>query len=255
MSYCKNSRSLHYPNSVIGIGIALAIAALWIVSLTWLLFADISQFSILGLIVAVFIRTFLHTGLFITAHDAMHGNICPQNHQVNNLIGAIALVAYAFLPYKTLLIKHRLHHRYPASVKDPDFCESYQNNLWLWYLKFMQEYLDLQQLSIFLIGIIVISTMLRYGCNLSIDNLILFWILPIFLSSVQLFYFGTFLSHRQPIGGYSDRHRCQSSNYSVFWSFLACYHFSYHWEHHEYPHLPWYKLPMAKDRGKFMRKL
>jgi beta-carotene ketolase (CrtW type) len=255
MSYDKNSRSLHRLDSVTGMAIALTIVVLWAVSLTWLLFADISQFSIFGLIIAVFIRTFIHTGLFITAHDAMHGNICPQNRQIDKFIGAIALVIYAFLPYQTLLKKHQLHHRYPTSIDDTDFCENYQNNAFLWYLKFMQGYLNPNQLSILLIGIILIFTILRYVFNLSIANLICFWILPIFLSSVQLFYFGTFLPHRQPVGGYRDRHRCQSSNYSVFWSFIACYHFSYHWEHHEYPHLPWYKLPMANDRGKFMRKL
>jgi beta-carotene/zeaxanthin 4-ketolase len=242
-------------DSVTGMAIALTIVALWAVSWIWLLFADISQFSIFGLIIAVFIHTFLQTGLFITAHDAMHGNIYPQNRQINNLIGAIALVIYAFLPYQTLLEKHRLHHRYPASINDPDFCESSDNNAFFWYLRFMQGYLDPKQLSVLLIGIIAIFTILRYVCNLSIANLILFWILPILLSSVQLFYFGTFLPHRQPVGGYNDRHRCQSSNYSVFWSFIACYHFSYHWEHHEYPHLPWYKLPMANDRRKFMRKM
>lgn len=253
MSYYKNSRSLPHLNSVIGMGIALAIVALWTVSLTWLLFADISQFSILGLIIAVFIRTFLHTGLFITAHDAMHGNICPRNRQINNLIGAIILVIYAFLPYKILLNKHLLHHRYPASKKDPDFARRHQNNALHWYLKFMQGYLHTKQMLILITGIIIIFAILKYIWNLSFSNLTLFWILPIFLSSMQLFFFGTFLPHRHPVGGYSDRHRCQSSNYSVFWSFIACYHFSYHWEHHEYPYLPWYKLPMANDRGKFMR--
>jgi beta-carotene ketolase (CrtW type) len=242
-------------DSVTGVAIALTIVALWTVSSIWLLFADISQFTIFVLIIAVFIRTFLHTGLFITAHDAMHGNVWPQNRHINELIGSVALSIYAFLPYKTLLKKHRLHHHYPSSVNDPDFCEKYQNNPFLWYLKFMQRYLDAKQLSILLIGIIAIFTILRYVYNLSIANLVLFWILPIFLSSVQLFYFGTFLPHRRPVGGYSDRHRCQSTNCSVFWSFIACYHFSYHWEHHEYPHLPWYKLPVANDRGKFMRKL
>jgi fatty acid desaturase len=54
--------------------------------------------------------------------------------------------------------------------------------------------------------------------------------------------------HRQTEEGYSDRHRAKSINYSVIWSFITCYHFSYHWEHHQYPHLPWYKLPLARQK-------
>jgi beta-carotene/zeaxanthin 4-ketolase len=233
-----------------GIFISLSLFLLWLGSLACLLSLDISQISIVGVIAAVFVRTFLHTGLFITAHDAMHRTVFPQSRKVNDLIGAIATTAYALLSFQTLAQKHRLHHQHPASSDDPDFCEDYENkgdrNASSWYLKFMGGYLERKQLWILLVGMILIFTALSLGFHISVRNLILFWVLPIFLSSIQLFYFGTYLPHRRLTNGYDDRHRARSSNYSIFWSFLACYHFGYHWEHHEYPHLPWYMLPSAK---------
>jgi beta-carotene ketolase (CrtW type) len=45
------------------------------------------------------------------------------------------------------------------------------------------------------------------------------------------------------MGGYTNPHRAQSNPLPIFWSFITCYHFGYHQEHHEYPHVPWWKLP------------
>ena len=84
--------------------------------------------------------------------------------------------------------------------------------------------------------------------HVSVINIFLFWVIPILISSLQLFTFGIFLPHRQRNEKYQDRHRAISNNYSVFWSFITCYHFGYHWEHHQYPNLPWYKLPLARQK-------
>jgi beta-carotene ketolase (CrtW type) len=230
-------------DSVSGILIAGIVMLLWLSSLIVLLSVDISQISVFWIVPAVLLRAFLHTGLFITAHDAMHGTIFPKNRKVNDFIGSLAARMYVLLPYKTLLEKHRLHHRYPASAKDPDFCEQAQKNPFAWYVNFMKGYLEGKQSWVLLIGMSIIFYSLLLGPNIPISNLVLFWLFPIFLSSIQLFYFGIFLPHRQPKGGYKNRHRAQSIHYTVFWSFLTCYHFGYHWEHHEYPHLPWYRLP------------
>jgi beta-carotene ketolase (CrtW type) len=75
------------------------------------------------------------------------------------------------------------------------------------------------------------------------ENLNYFWVIPSLLSSLQLFYFGSFLPHQEPEGGYSEPHRAQTISRPVWWSFISCYHFGYHEEHHEYPHVAWWKLP------------
>ena len=63
------------------------------------------------------------------------------------------------------------------------------------------------------------------------------------LSAVQLFYFGTYLPHRGP---HVNEHRARSNDFSTLWSFLTCYHFGYHLEHHRYPMVPWWRLPTAR---------
>ncbi len=232
-------------SSLSDILIAGVIILLWLSSLIILFSIDVSHLPLFWIVFAVILRAFLHTGIFITTHDAMHGTVFAQNRKVNDFIGCVAARLYVLLSYKTLLEKHRLHHRYPASAKDPDFCEQGQKNPFVWYIKFMKGYLEGNQTWVLLIGMAIIFVSLHRGLNIPVINLLLFWVLPILLSSIQLFYFGIFLPHRRPKGGYKNRHRTQSSYYSVFWSFLTCYHFGYHWEHHEYPHLPWYKLPSA----------
>ncbi len=229
-----------------GIFIAFMLLVAWLGSFIWGYIQDLALLPPWLIIAMVAIRTFLQTGLFITAHDAMHRAVSPSHQWVNDWMGAIALTAYAGLPYDDLCRKHFLHHQAPTSTQDPDFCREYQNNPGLWYLTFMRGYLWPCQGSTPLLRIIYAFILFWQGFHLPIANLLLYWLLPIGLSSVQLFYFGTFLPHRQDLGLPPNRHYAQSSSYPALWSLLTCYHFGYHWEHHEYPHLPWYQLPIAK---------
>ncbi len=190
------------------------------------------------------IQSLLYTGLFITAHDAMHGQVLPKNRKINDFIGTIAVRLYAFFSYKNLLSKHWEHHKHPATQDDPDFHDGRHRGFFRWYLHFMANYLSWQQI----IGMAIMFNVMRYLLHISTMNLILFWIIPAFVSTFQLFYFGTFLPHRELDEGYKDHHRARSNNYSVFWSFLSCYHFGYHWEHHEYPYIPWWQLPAIRKK-------
>ncbi len=169
----------------------------------------------------------------------MHGLVCPQNLQLNNAIGSSALLMYGLFAYEQLLSKHRLHHRYPASSLDPDFHDGQQEHFFAWYFHFMKTYWSWRRLG----GLLAIFVFLSYGLHIALLNLILFWVLPSILSSLQLFYFGTFLPHRQPRGGYCNHHRTQSNPLPIFWSFITCYHFGYHLQHHEHPDVPWWQLP------------
>lgn len=55
-------------------------------------------------------------GLFITAHDAMHGVVCRSNPCLNKAIGRIAVACYAWFDYATLHEKHWQHHRHAGKV-------------------------------------------------------------------------------------------------------------------------------------------
>lgn len=229
----KSETTLH------GLVIALGIIGIWASSLVFLCSLDLSKIPILWRLPLMVWQTFLYTGLFITAHDAMHGVVFPQNRKINNFIGTVALLLYALLPYDKLLKKHGLHHQHPASELDPDFHDNKHKNFFAWYVSFMMRYWSWTRV----IGLMAIYNLISYTLHIPEINLTLFWVIPSLLSSVQLFYFGTFLPHREPEGGYTNRHRAQSNALPILWSFITCYHFGYHEEHHEYPQVPWWQLP------------
>ncbi|MBD2310195.1 fatty acid desaturase [Desertifilum sp. FACHB-1129] len=225
-----------------GFLIALAILGIWATSIVYLMACDLSEVSLPMTILACAWQTFLYTGLFITAHDAMHGSILPHHRRLNHGVGAIALMLYGLFSYKQLLKKHWLHHRHPATEIDPDYHDGQHSNFGFWYLHFMQEY----WCWVRAFQLVALFYSIHYLLQIPQANLYLFWILPALLSSVQLFYFGTFLPHRQPEGGYKNANCAQSSSFPLLWSFLTCYHFGYHEEHHDYPQIPWWQLPKVR---------
>lgn len=229
----------NYQNSLRGIAIALTIFSLWAASLVLLLSLDIVRLHPVGIGLAVLWQMFLYTGLFITAHDAMHGQVYPQNSKINALTGSVATLAYGLFSYKHLLKKHWEHHHHPASELDPDFHDGKHKNFFAWYFCFMQRYWSWTRFG----GLVAVFHAIHYTFQVPENNLVIFWILPSILSSVQLFYFGTYLPHREPETGYTQPHCAQTNAWPVFWSFITCYHFGYHQEHHEYPQVAWWQLP------------
>ncbi len=225
-----------------GLAIALIIILTWAISLGLLLtVVNVSQSSLLWNAIGVLWQTFLYTGLFITAHDAMHGVVLPKQTKINAAIGSFSLLAYGLFSYKQLLKAHLDHHHYPASDLDPDFHNGKSIGPIAWYFGFMQRYWSWWRF----LGLVMIFPIMHSLFHIPGINLILFWILPSLMSSIQLFYFGTFLPHRKPDTGYADSFRTQSTYFPLFWSFLTCYHFGYHHEHHQHPDLAWWQLPKA----------
>src|SRR5438552_1595045 len=69
-------------------------------------------------ILIILILTHLYTGLFITAHDSIHGTIC-KSPKVNNFIGTLCVSLYACFSYKKIKEKHNNHHKFVATEEDP----------------------------------------------------------------------------------------------------------------------------------------
>jgi beta-carotene/zeaxanthin 4-ketolase len=222
-----------------GLLIAIFLVTVWAISLFFLISLDISHLNVWSLIILILWQTFLYTGLFITSHDAMHGSVCPASPKINHFMGKLCIALYGLLPYEILLRKHWLHHHNPASDSDPDFHDGKHKNFFSWYFYFMKNYWSWSQI----IAITIVYQSLSLLFHIPRVNLNCFWVIPALLSSLQLFYFGTFLPHSQPMGGYIQPHNAQTINRSTWWSFITCYHFGYHEEHHEFPHIPWWKLP------------
>ncbi|OUC12402.1 MAG: hypothetical protein B0A82_22750 [Alkalinema sp. CACIAM 70d] len=221
-----------------GLSITIILVILWGSSLGWLL--QSKHLPWFATVLGILGHTFLQTGLFVLAHDAMHVNLVPHQRTLNHSIGRCLILLYAGLSYDRCCENHYKHHRIPGQASDPDFHTEGDSNPFHWYVKFMQEYLSLSQLARLFMGLSI--CMLCLGVSITtLTHLLLFELLPLWLSSLQLFWFGTYLPHRHP--PLNQPHQARSSDYPVWLSFLTCYHFGYHWEHHEYPRTPWYQLP------------
>ncbi|MFM7313273.1 MAG: fatty acid desaturase, partial [Cyanobium sp.] len=187
-----------------------------------------------GVALLVLVRSILQTGLFIVGHDAMHRSLLPASPDWNDRIGRLALGLYAWLPWDACCRNHRRHHQAPGSSFDPDH-HGDQRGAFGWYVRFMASYLNASQmgglLGCWLFSLALIAPHLP---NPPVQ-LLLFWVLPLLISSLQLFVVGTYLPHRQAATISPDRHHATSLDWPEFLSLLACFHFGYHWEHHQHP--------------------
>lgn len=190
----------------------------------------------------VAVQAWLSVGLFIIAHDAMHGSLAPGRPGVNLFWGRLTLLLYAGFWMDRLRPKHFDHHRHVGTAHDPDFSAEHPTRFWPWYLGFMRRYFGRREFLI--LSALVWAYVLLLGAPLG--NLLLYWALPAILSSVQLFYFGTYLPHRHEDAPFADEHNARSNAFPVWLSLLTCFHFGYHREHHLSPGTPWWALPARR---------
>lgn len=219
--------------------IAVGMVSLWATSLTFVLSLNLSSIPLLGRFIILLWQTLLYTGLFITAHDAMHGAAFPLNRVINDRFGTVVLWLYGLFSYKELLFRHTLHHQFPASEQDPDYAIGERVGFWAWYWSFMTRYWSWKRFF----SLVITFHLVHHFLGVAESNLAWGWVYPSVLSSLHLFYFGTYLPHRQPALGYTDHHRSTTTPRPFLLSLLACYHFGYHYEHHAYTQVPWWQLP------------
>lgn len=225
-----------------GLALSTLIVLTWLITMVSLLVINVATWSWGWITAAVLLRTFLQTGLFITAHDAMHGVLFPERPPSNQRLGAICLTLYAGLPYQQCLRNHQLHHHRQATADDPDFHDDPDAGVWRWFARFMAGYLGPGQMGT-LLSVWSLLWLLTAPWNHNAwVNLLLFCTLPLLLSSLQLFLFGTYLPHRaqQLTGGNGGP---ESLRLPPWLSLLTCFHFGYHREHHDHPQLTWFELP------------
>jgi beta-carotene/zeaxanthin 4-ketolase len=221
--------------------IAVGLVSLWATSIGVVFSLDLASVPLVGKISILLWQTLLYTGLFITAHDAMHGAVFPLNRQVNDRIGTVVLWLYGLFSYRELLHRHILHHQFPASNQDPDYSIGDRTGFWAWYGSFMMRYWRWKRFF----ALVVMFHLVHHFLGVSEFNLAWGWVYPSVLSSLHLFYFGTYLPHRQPPLGYTDRHCSTTIPRPYLLSLLACYHFGYHYEHHTNTQAPWWQLPQV----------
>jgi len=232
----------------IGLGLAGALIGAWLLVHAGAMAGWRAGESPLWLaVLLVAVQTWLSTGLFIVAHDAMHGSLAPGRPDWNRRLGSLCLMLYAGLSYRRLLVKHAAHHRHAGSARDPDFDAGNPRRLLPWFARFFRAYYTHAQ--IVRIGTTITVYLLVLG--VPVLNVILFWAVPALLALAQLFVFGTYLPHRHEVAPFADHHRARSSPFSPALSLLTCFHFGgYHHEHHLSPGTPWWGLPSLRRAGR-----
>ncbi|WP_250157417.1 fatty acid desaturase [Tianweitania aestuarii] len=237
--------------AAIGLTLAACVFVAWsTIHIGAVFFLDLGWRTLPFVPLLIALQCWLTVGLFIVAHDAMHGSLAPGWTRLNTFVGAFILTIYAGFGWRHIRGAHMSHHDAPGTADDPDFCIDEPDRFWPWFWTFFKRYFGRR--SILFVCSVVATYILVFRA--SVFNVVLFYGLPSLLSSLQLFYFGTFRPHRhEEENGFSDRHNARSNEFGYLASLLSCFHFGYHHEHHTQPWVPWWGLPVYRREGQQSR--
>jgi beta-carotene ketolase (CrtW type) len=233
--------------TVIGLALAALIAGSWLGIHAYAMFVfELSWANLPFALALAVVQVWLSVGVFIVCHDAMHGSLAPGRPELNAAIATPLLMLYAGFRWRQMRDAHFTHHELSGHMGDPDFDEDNPSDFWRWYWTFFKRYFGWQSL------VFVHSVVGLYWLVLGIPMAQIFVLYgaPALLSSLQLFYFGTYRPHHHAPGApFADRHNARSNDFGPLASLATCFHFGYHLEHHRQPHVPWWALPSAKKAG------
>ena len=242
-----SGRPLAYQGPI-GLTLAATLFAIWLGVHFWAMFVfriDSANWLLVPLIFAL--QCWLSVGMFIVAHDAMHGSLAPGKARLNAAVGTVILLLYAGFGWRKMRDAHLAHHDNVGTAGDPDFNAHNPREFWPWYKLFLKRYFGWQSMAF------VWSVVLSYYFLFDVppQNIALLYGFPAITSSVQLFYFGTYRPHRHEgldegchgNAVFPDHHNSRSNDYGTLASLLSCFHFGYHHEHHLSPGTPWWALP------------
>ena len=226
------------PVGTKGVAVALLIISTWAGLLAFALFAYRPDWTTPWPYLLALVQTHLYTGLFITAHDAMHG-VVSVNKRLNNALGTVAAGLFAYNWFPRMLPKHHAHHRHVATPDDPDYHDGRHPNFLFWFARFAWNYVTLWQVALMALTYNLLKLVAPQA------NVIAFWMVPAVLATLQLFFFGTYLPHRGEHAP-DNAHKSRTQLRHHVWAFVSCYFFGYHYEHHDQPYLPWWRLWRTK---------
>ncbi len=231
--------------TAIGLSLAVLITGGWLALHVWGVFFQPLTWPMIAVAPAlILIQSWLGAGMFIVAHDAMHGSLAPGRPRLNAFVGQLCVGAYAAFSYRRLNVCHHQHHRSPGGADDPDFHADRPEAFAPWFHAFFTRYFGWREFAI----VTAVLAIYLFGFKASPLNLALFWGLPAILSALQLFVFGTWLPHRHHRSGpdFADRHSARTIPMPWLASLLTCFHFGLHHEHHLSPTTPWWGLPRVR---------
>jgi beta-carotene/zeaxanthin 4-ketolase len=228
--------------TAIGLTLAALVLGGWLVLHVWGVFLYTPErYGWAAAPLLVLAQAWLGVGLFIVAHDAMHGSLAPGRPRWNAGVGRLATALYnPGFAYPKLHAHHHSHHRAPGTAGDPDFHPDRPREYARWFLRFFRTYFGWWEFA----RLTVVLCLYLFVLRARPLNFFAFWAAPALLSALQLFTFGTWLPHRhQAESAFADRHHARTLEFGWALSLLTCFHFGYHLEHHRSPGTPWWALP------------
>lgn len=233
--------------TALGLTLAAMIAGAWLsIHFFGMLVFQLSWASLPVALCLAALQCWLSVGVFIITHDAMHGSLAPGRPKLNSVIGAVLLMLYAGFNWRFMRDAHFTHHKLSGHAGDPDFDEDHPSSFARWYWTFFKRYFGIQSL------LFVHAVVALYWFVFDVPFLQIFVLYgaPALLSSLQLFYFGTYRPHHHAAGKpFADKHNARTNDFGALASLATCFHFGYHLEHHRAPQVPWWALPAAKRAG------
>ena len=233
--------------SLIGLTLSVAIAGSWLGIHAYAMFVfQLTWENLPFALMMAMVQCWLSVGVFIVCHDAMHGTLTPTHQRLSAAIAAVLLFLYAGFGWRTLRDAHHTHHRLAGHAGDPDFDEDNPSNFSKWYWTFFKRYFGWQSL-LFVHAVVAVYWLIL---GIPMVQIVLLYGAPALLSSLQLFYFGTYRPHHQAADKpFADSNNARSEGFNTVVSLATCFHFGYHLEHHRRPDVPWWALPRAKAAG------
>lgn len=158
--------------TAIGLTLAALICGGWAALHVWgVFFQPLTGAGLWLAPVVILMQSWLGAGMFIVAHDAMHGSLAPGRPRLNFVIGQACVGAYAAFDYRKLRDAHHGHHRAPGTADDPDFHADQPGAFWPWFARFFTTYFGLKELAI----LTVVFWVWLLVFKASPLNLALFW--------------------------------------------------------------------------------
>ncbi len=230
----------------IGLVLAALIAGGWLGLHAYSMFVfELSWASLPQAFLMAIVLCWLSVGVFIISHDAMHGTLAPGHKRLNSAIGGVLLFLYAGFAWRKMRDAHFEHHKRAGHPGDPDFDENNPTSFVHWYWTFFRRYFSWQSL----LFVHTVVGIYWFVFDVPFMQIFVLYGAPALLSSLQLFYFGTFRPHRHSGASFPDDHNARSDHLGTLASLASCFHFGYHLEHHRRPDVPWWALPRAKQAG------
>lgn len=208
--------------------------------------------------------------LFHVIHDAIHGSV-SNSQFINNLLGNIGFIPFYFAPFDTFKYLHLQHHsnlNIPHS--DPDYNTSgkfccnnafmgiFFHTFYYYYYFFRNTIYSIKNYNKLITWSVLIITI--HACitihaiqNSYINDVLVLWIIPAFLSTIILTYLFDYIPHRDhSISIKNNKYKATHMTQGIFsrnpntklLSILTLNQLTYHNIHHLWPKIPFDRYPL-----------